>query len=336
MDGFFVNFMAWPFLEYAKSESITIDDIQDWVASSEKEPEEYSPYQHIEKLIELIEKPSSSPYPALYAGMERNPSTYGLISQISCMEKNIIDCYKTVAFYIPILGNLFSAEIEYDGVMLDFILDFHHINSKTTAFLSEFIIIGEMRVLQYFLACNEPFAEVRLGHDLRSGATLKGYESLLNCPVLFNQEDYRFRINTLKTPYPKISEKPILYAMLRKEADRLMARVAKQDNISAQTRKTIAARLHSGMVRIADVAAEMQLPMKALRRSLKTEGTGYTDLYNQVRMDRLQSLLEAGKSFKQASFELGFSDPRAFNQWFKSQNGCSPSEYRDRYFSKVT
>jgi two-component system response regulator YesN len=42
-------------------------------------------------------------------------------------------------------------------------------------------------------------------------------------------------------------------------------------------------------------------------------------------------LAESGKSIKQISSEIGFSQPEVFLKAFKRWIGCTPGQYRKRY-----
>lgn len=82
--------------------------------------------------------------------------------------------------------------------------------------------------------------------------------------------------------------------------------------------------------RVADYAGMMHLSPKYLNQVVK-EVMGVTAknvIMEQLLFKASRELKFSNQSVKEIAFQLGFSEPEHFSNFFKSQAGCSPSGYR--------
>lgn len=84
--------------------------------------------------------------------------------------------------------------------------------------------------------------------------------------------------------------------------------------------------------RLPDVAAELDLHPRTLRRQLAAEGTSFRALLGEARSNVAVDLLcHVGLTVEQVSRRLGYTDTSTFTHAFKRWHGVAPSEYsRDR------
>lgn len=123
-------------------------------------------------------------------------------------------------------------------------------------------------------------------------------------------------------------------------ADPAMARLARRylDSLAGsnspsplhEARKAIYLLLPMGRAGIEQVAQTLGLRIRTLQRHLKTEGTTFHELINEVRRDLVLRYLEApGYPLGQIADMLGYSVPGSFTRWFNAQFGMSPAAWRE-------
>lgn len=89
--------------------------------------------------------------------------------------------------------------------------------------------------------------------------------------------------------------------------------------------------LADGPIRIGEVARALGCSRQTLYRRLKSEGTTFERVLDDLRrLVALRLIREEGLSVKDAAWRVGFSDPAAFSRAFKRWTGASPSEQRGR------
>jgi AraC-like DNA-binding protein len=81
----------------------------------------------------------------------------------------------------------------------------------------------------------------------------------------------------------------------------------------------------------AEIAAQLGMSERALRRRLAEEGTSFGEVLDHLRNRlALQYLEDDRVSIKQIAWLLGYSEPGAFNHAFKRWTGTSPTQAKNR------
>lgn len=81
------------------------------------------------------------------------------------------------------------------------------------------------------------------------------------------------------------------------------------------------------------VAVAMARTSRTLHRQLKTEGSSWRQVMDEVRMGLAEEYLKQPFSLEQIAERLGYSDTANFSHAFKRCNGVSPSVYRKNSFA---
>ena len=81
---------------------------------------------------------------------------------------------------------------------------------------------------------------------------------------------------------------------------------------------------------MADVAADLHVDERTLRRRLTAEGTSFRRLVDEVRHGRALELLGQGAAVSEVASELGYSETATFTRSFTRWEGVSPSRLRER------
>jgi AraC-like DNA-binding protein len=107
-----------------------------------------------------------------------------------------------------------------------------------------------------------------------------------------------------------------------------LARLDKSD-IAGRTRALLLEHLPSGKVNIDDIAGELHMSARSLRRKLGRQGLAFKGLLAGIRRDLGEKYIrDKSLSLTEISFLLGFSDTSSFSRAFKSWTGISPSAAR--------
>jgi AraC-like DNA-binding protein len=83
--------------------------------------------------------------------------------------------------------------------------------------------------------------------------------------------------------------------------------------------------------RLLDIAAELHLNERTLRRYLSEAGTSFKAIHDRLRREAAETLLAgAGSSIAKVGAAIGFDDPREFRRAFKRWTGVAPRAMRPR------
>jgi AraC-like DNA-binding protein len=137
-----------------------------------------------------------------------------------------------------------------------------------------------------------------------------------------------FAASVLALPIPQANKG--LLPLLQRHADELLqARHPKEVGIVAQVRQRISGRLGQGAVKLADVAADLNLSTRTLQRRLLQAGVAYQTLLDSTRHELARHYLASSTMpIAELGSLLGFQDTPAFHHAFKSWQGQGPGQYR--------
>ena len=102
-----------------------------------------------------------------------------------------------------------------------------------------------------------------------------------------------------------------------------------EKDLLTQVKKIIVEHLPSGDATVEVVASELYYSPRNFQRILQQEGTTFTSLLNESRMQLATQYVKDGKiDLTELAFLLGFSELSTFSRSFKRWTGKSPSQYR--------
>lgn len=117
-------------------------------------------------------------------------------------------------------------------------------------------------------------------------------------------------------------------------ADRTISPGSASSSVVEQTRRDIDRHLGPERVLPGDTAGRLGIGLRALQDALAAEGTTFTKLLNDTRMERARAMLlsrSGSHSISDVALSLGFYDSAHFSNMFRRTYRMSPREYRNRH-----
>lgn len=163
------------------------------------------------------------------------------------------------------------------------------------------------------------------------------YRQIFYCaPCLFNQKKISVQFDSYYLSHPIVQTE----ASLRQYFRRLPLELYLPLEAGGKTTLEVRAKIHSVLrdteevPAFDDVASKMGCHPQALRRRLKSEGTHYSAIRNQIRRDLAIHLLGIGElSVADITQRVGYTEPSAFIRAFKGWTGLTPLNFREGYRS---
>ncbi|KZZ35920.1 hypothetical protein A3757_14620 [Oleiphilus sp. HI0117] len=118
--------------------------------------------------------------------------------------------------------------------------------------------------------------------------------------------------------------------VLRENADQLLDKILKIDDIVGQVKFYIARTLGTDACSANHAATQFFMSRRNLTRQLMTRGTSFRELRNAV-MEEVakKALTETSSPVSIIALQLGYSESSAFDRAFKSLSGYTPMAYRN-------
>jgi len=177
---------------------------------------------------------------------------------------------------------------------------------------------------------NRDFVPIRMGFaHARNVGLLKEIHRLLRCPVEFTQPTDCWALPQSVMELPILSKDSRLLGILETHGDHLLEQKQAMGGLQGVVDNQLVSALAGGKVQAAEIADQLGMSVRSLRRQLAEEDTSFGEILDRVRQRLAHRYLEDEDiSLQQVAWLLGYSEVAAFNHAFKRWTGTSPSRAR--------
>lgn len=194
---------------------------------------------------------------------------------------------------------------------------------------AEFVMTALLPMLRQF--GGDEARPTRVGFAYTQPAHVAEYRRIFGDAARFEQAFTELEFSRVWLDKPQLYKSPELYALLKTEAERTLGRLERDAPLRERIER-ILAKHGPRELTMDDVASELKLSARSLRRRLLAEGVRYGELVTRNLMNAAKRMLEhPGVSMKETAYALGFASSAAFHHAFKRWTGMTPKEYRDSF-----
>mgnify|MGYP000229215455 CR=1 FL=1 len=273
----------------------------------------------------------------LEAGIHLHPSDYGIMSHVWMNCKNLREAAQLTIHYKHLMNKAFHSEFNSLGNGdSTFYLDFSNAPLQQSSALVELDFASILHLGRFLTERSHKhkvqFKEVHFKHQ--PNAALTFYEESFACPVKFgqtrNQIICRDKVMDLPIHAPNNDLRNIMVKMVDKLVTKELGTSLLADSVSSYIGKKLS--LGRGIPEAEITAKHFGYSLSTFKRHLQNEGTTYLELYNQVRKDIAQQMLQQkDNSLCEITYILGFANASAFHRAFKRWFDQTPKQYRAQF-----
>ncbi|WP_083902601.1 AraC family transcriptional regulator [Janthinobacterium sp. HH01] len=164
-------------------------------------------------------------------------------------------------------------------------------------------------------------------------ADLAPYAALFRCPLVFAAAATRIDFAVSLLSLPLRQPDPALVAMLESQVQQRLAALPQKDDLAQLVRRHIASGLIKGEPFLDQIADELNMSGRTLRRKLEQGGNTFRMLLDETRLQMAQGYLRDKRlALPEVALLLGYSEQSAFNRAFLRWSGDTPSSWRRKMF----
>ena len=153
-------------------------------------------------------------------------------------------------------------------------------------------------------------------------------QSLLDCPVFFDQPRNEMVFPAEFLDHPLTMANELTSQLCEQQCNTILQGLNKQQGLVDQVRKLII-NLPGQVPTPEDIAGQLNVSYRTLRRRLSDEGTSFKEIHNEVRMGMAaQYMRQTDLTTQEITFLLGYSEASNFHRAFKAWHGKTPGDYR--------
>lgn len=269
----------------------------------------------------------NEPALGLYLGSQLTITSHGLLGLAAMSSATLEEALQLSCKYVATRTPLVSLQLDSTGRYARLFMDELYALGDIRALFIEALSVTILAVIDFVVQRQCQPVEMHFAFAPPPYQAL--YQAFFRCPVLFNQPRHQ-----LVLPKPALQLRSLLAdRQMQLQASRQCANELQQwqqrQLLSGQIRLLLG-RVKGRCPGFAQVAAELALAPRTLRRRLASEGTSYQQLLEQWRVEMAEQYLRTSKlSVQQISDLLGYNDPANFSRAFRRQHaGLSPLRFR--------
>jgi AraC-like DNA-binding protein len=297
-------------------------------ASALSDPDEKVRSDAVAALLDLTARQSGIDDFALRMAERRRPANWGVAGLLMTQQRTVGDAMQAGAHYIAAHYEGARAEIETFG---DEVVAWIDVDDGADpvrfdpAQRNEFVVGASVYVLRALM--RRDWRPLRVGFTHPAHGDLDRYKPYFGRTPLFDQDRMFLVLARADLDLPLQGHDP--------EAERILRRMAEQQlpdqsrPFSRAVAVLISQRLAEGDLHAEDVATALDLDLRSLQRRLAGEGSSFSELLHDVRMNLARTFVERSRRpLAEVADLLGFASLSAFSQWYSRTHGQSAAERR--------
>jgi AraC-like DNA-binding protein len=174
----------------------------------------------------------------------------------------------------------------------------------------------------------EVTTDVELELDYPEPDYSASYQQVFGFPVHFNSQYCQMRFQSAGLALPLATANPAVATIFREQCNSLLNSLGRQAPLSSQVQHILLFR-NGDFPAIGEVARQLFMSERTLRRRLTAQGKSFQRLLDEVRFQLSKEYLaNTSLPVSEVARLVGFSDSTNFRRSFKRWSGTLPSTFR--------
>ena len=264
----------------------------------------------------------------LAVGLRQTPISWGLVGfgMMSCA--TLADAIDFGLRFQKDAGSLASISQERSRNQTALVADLIFYDPDIEVFLVEEMFASMISNARFLVG--PQVAPIAVDLIYQAPAHAGWYQSIFRCPVHFGRPRNRIILSQASVSQPLATHDPVVAKRVRELIEESLLAHREDADFGATVERTIRENLRV-LPPLSQIAAQMNMSERTLRRRLLAAGFRYQVLVDSVRKARSLELLSHSRlPVAAVAQEMGFADVRSFRRAFRRWMGVAPTEIRER------
>lgn len=283
------------------------------------------------KLMDQLLKDVEIPALGVHVGRKFSISDYGVLGYVFISSHTLLQAMKTFLRYQTIVGSgaMFEELLRVDGEVAIISVTCSSHCERVNRYEIE-LSFGQWLSTADSVTMNDAslqFSRINFTFPEPDHGNL--YRELFHCSVYFDQpaNEIHFPKEMLEQRFAMANE--ITAQLCEQQCEKILQNLQQQSGLVEKVRRLIISQ--PGQAPDPDeLARQLNVSYRTLRRRLSEEGTSFKDIHNEVRMGMaMEYLRQTELSTQEIAFLLGYAEVTNFHRAFKRWAALTPGEYRE-------
>lgn len=263
----------------------------------------------------------------LAIGRQESLSDLGMLGYAIASCKNGWDALRIAESYFQTTTNLTHVQMNFgENECRRYSRPTHQVSEHLFRFLVDEDLSGHVKLTRDFL--DESYAPLAVHFAYPEPDNLSLYQDFFRCPLVFDAPVSQVLIQQTDLERTNQSYNPVTESLAIKLCDEML--------LQQDSNRSLVGKVHLALLRtpekypsIQEVAEQLAMSERSLRRRLTELNTSYKEIFNTVRQElALRYLQDSNLAMEDIAQLVGFSDSTSFYRSFKKWTGKAPSSYR--------
>lgn len=196
-------------------------------------------------------------------------------------------------------------------------------------FLTEMAMVHLTKIRGFLLNITSPCLRIELSYP--EPVYSEYYRQILSTQIKFNAKKNRVMLLSTELESPINFADDASYQQATLQLQAMIEHLTKENDLPSRI-KALLYTQDLSQLSMQQIASQLCLSVRTLRRHLQLHQTTYQSLFDEVRQHKAEELLANSQhSITEISFLLGFRDVSNFTKSFKRWSQLTPTQYRLRF-----
>ena len=282
----------------------------------------------VPSMVHLVERAralTGEPALGIYFGLQMRISWHGYLGLAAMTAQTAREALELAARFLPTRTGALTLRLEVEGPRAALILDERADFGAARDAILLSLVVG---IWQLGCTLTGRRLEGRAELALPEPAYIARFRGLLPGALRFEAREHRLLFPTATLALPLTTADPAALLLTREQCERELDALGFAGPFRDRVR-ALALSGSGGARTLEEVAAQVHVSPRTLKRRLAEQGTSYSELLEAERERRARQLLDTTSLSVDAIAErLGYSDPANFSRAFRRWTGHTPGALR--------
>jgi AraC-like DNA-binding protein len=281
------------------------------------------------RVIDAALEVSGDPALGLHMGEQARSVMFDVVGPLAEHASTLRQSLESTARYSRLLAAGHEPELHEEGALA--VVRFPSLRGDFTAvrLTAEFAMAALLPMLRQF--AGEGTRPESVDFAYAAPPHVAEYQRIFGDRVRFGRQLTAMSFPRAWLEQAQLYHSPELYALLKTQADRTLDRLDRDASLRERVERVLT-QAEPRQLTMDEVARQLEMSARSLRRRMLAEGLSYGDLVTRSRINAAKRMLQSPSiSIQETAHAMGFASAAAFHRAFKRWTGMTPKQYRESF-----